>query len=212
MKSIKSILFLALVGFVLTGCEKSESYADADDHTMPEMTENEMLAEALESNTAAFHAALDGLSEEQLAYQESDDRWSIAGVAEHIAVAHGAMYEMLAGVLEGEPVATRPDSMMTDDQIYAMITDRSTAFQAPDPFQPSGRFESMDDLVAAFDAAQGNLTDVLKSDKNLRNYYGAHPAGIEMDAYQWVKFIMGHAERHLAQIQQVKDHAGYPSS
>ena len=210
MKTRFSILFVAVLGFVWTGCQNSDDYASND--TAVEKTEAEKLTEQLETNKAEFHAALEGLTDEQLAYQESEDRWSIMGCAEHIAAAHGAMYGMLEGVMASDPVAARPDSMMTDEQIWGMITDRTTQFDAPAPFQPSGRYESMEALLADFDATQAKLAEVLKSDKDLRSLMGEHPAGITMDAQQWVVFIMGHANRHMQQIQQVKDHAGYPSA
>jgi hypothetical protein len=39
----------------------------------------------------------------------------------------------------------------------------------------------------------------------------AHPAMKELDAYQWILFLAAHSERHLKQLQEVKESPGYPA-
>ena len=47
---------------------------------------------------------------------------------------------------------------------------------------------------------------------DLRAYSGSLAEGVPpMDGAQWVIFIASHVKRHVAQIDQVKAHEGYPT-
>jgi hypothetical protein len=53
---------------------------------------------------------------------------------------------------------------------------------------------------------------MLQSDADFRKQFSNHPLLGPMDAHAWFVFLRGHCDRHLAQMQQVKDHEGYPAA
>lgn len=179
-----------------------------------EMTGAEVALEALRANEQAFHAMLDGLTDEQLAFQETPERWSIAGVAEHLVVTENMFRPMIASAIAaGENPAMEPDSGATDAAIVGMMADRTQTFDAPPEAVPTGRYTSVDQIMADFHAARGELIAAVENtDVDLRQTYSEHPFLGTIDAVQWVLFVTSHNDRHLAQIQQVKEHAGYPGA
>lgn len=166
----------------------------------------------LQSSGDRFVAMVEGLTPEQLAYRESDERWSIAEVAEHLILTENMMQPLYADLLAADTVAMRPDSMMTDETIATMFADRTQKFQAPDAMQPEGKYKTADEILAAWNEARGATEESLSSfSGDLRKHVGENPALGPLDAYQWTQFFANHTDRHLAQMQQVKDHAGYAS-
>lgn len=177
-------------------------------------SEKQQLAAMLEENTTAFHEAISGLSEEQWTFRESEDRWSIGEVAEHIVISEGLLSGMLQNVvLASEPNPAAADSVtVTDEQVVALMADRSQKFQAPEQGIPKGVYATPEDAAAALDAARAATFELLNTDKDLRMHFGPHPAFGKIDGHQWFLFLISHANRHLAQIAQVKAHPNYPAA
>lgn len=206
---------LAALIIVVSGCtgesaDHSDAMSDADgDH----MAANP-LVESLEAHRADFVAALSGLSEDQLNYHESEDRWSILEVAEHIVMADRGIAAGVTGMLEAGPnPEAAPDSSVSAEMISGMLSDRSTTFTAPDDFTPTGAYSTADEAIAAFDESHQVMVDAASNgDVDLSQYYGDNPVFGTIDASKWISFSMAHGQRHLDQIQQVKDHEGYPDA
>lgn len=205
---------LAALLIVVSGCTgESADHSEA----MPE-TESEMMAnplvEDLDAHRADFVAALEGLSDEQLNYQESEDRWSILEVAEHIVLADRGIAAGVNAMVESGPnPEAAPDSSVSAEEIGGMLADRSTTFSAPDDFQPTGAFTSSEEAIAAFDENYQALKDAASNgDIDLTQYYSENPVFGMIDGTKWIAFSVAHGQRHLAQIQQVKDHEGYPDA
>ncbi len=169
------------------------------------------LIEEFEANATRFVAALEGLSSEQWHFQESPDRWSIAQVAEHIIKAEAAQRSVIIdSVLSTHPDRKAENPSDTDNMIATVTRDRGQKFQAPDFLQPEGVYSTPSEALAAFKAARETTLELLRgTDKDLRAHFADHPFG-RLDAYQWLLFMVSHADRHLAQIAQVKAHTKYP--
>lgn len=207
-------LFLFAVGCTGENAEQAgEMHADTDGEHM-EMTANEMLLEELEAHRAEFVASLEGLSDEQLNYRESADRWSILEVAEHIVTADQGIAAGFSATLEAGPnPEAKPDSSASAEMISGMLSDRSQTFDAPAEFIPSGKYDSVEDVIAAFDESHQVFVDAVSNEEmDLTQYYAENPVFGMIDASKWITFSTAHGQRHLDQIQQVKDHDGYPSA
>lgn len=210
-----AFLFVAACG----GNQSSEmpAHDEAMHESMEEMPYEgpnaELIAE-LDASAELLMSKLDGLTEEQYAYQESPERWSIIGVVEHLVKSEDALRGMLAdSVLSGEPMMeTAEGAGDADMAVRAMMADRSNSIQTIPPLEPTGMFASLDEAVMAFEASRDETVEFLKStDKDLRAYSRALDEGMPtMDGAQWVIFIASHVNRHCAQIDQVKAHEGYP--
>ena len=99
---------------------------------------------------------------------------------------------------------------MSDEQILKMIADRSEKVKTQEPMEPTGKFGSYDATVKEFKAKRkASIQYVATTEDDLRNHYAEMPFGV-MDAYQVLLFMSAHTERHIAQIEEIKEADGFP--
>ena len=166
-------------------------------------------AKYLEETRDAFLKSIEGLSEAQWKYKAAPDRWSIAEVAEHIALSEDTIFGMITTKMLQAPPPTGPRA--SDEKVMAGVTDRTQKFQAPEQLKPVNKWANREDLVKAFNASRAKSIDWVKTTtEDLRAHATPHPAFGSMDAHQWVLLLAGHSGRHTLQIEEVKQQAGYP--
>jgi hypothetical protein len=158
-----------------------------------------------------FLNTLEGLNEAQLNYKVTDDSWSIAECAEHIAISENMIFGMLQGTLANEPdPSKRGEVKVSDEGLIAMIEDRSNKVKTSEPFEPSGKYGSFEETVEEFKTKRKEHIEYVKSTQDdLRNRYQQLPFGT-VDAYQILLFMSGHTERHIKQMEEVMDDEDFP--
>ena len=201
MRTTKNVFLACLLVLAVAGAAQAQT-AKAD--------RDAMLAH-LQKTKKGLESATKGLSLAQWNFKPAPDRWSIAETYEHITLGE----DFLLGMIEkGVAAPATPEKKAAtaaekDAQIQIMIVDRSQKFQAPDPLKPTGRW-SLQQLKQEFAARRGKSVAFVKSTpEDLRAHLFAGPAG-ELDAVQWIYFLSGHAERHTAQILEVKADPNFP--
>ena len=160
-----------------------------------------------------FLDAIKGLSDAQWKYKPGPNRWSIAEVAEHIAISEETLFSLVTGQLMRTPASPEKKEAAKGKEgvILASVMNRSVKGQAPEMLKPANRWATQEDLVKAFNASRDKTISYLKeSQDDLRSHFYAHPVYKELDAYQWLIFISGHSARHTAQINEVMEDPGYP--
>ncbi|TRO66501.1 DinB family protein [Christiangramia sabulilitoris] len=206
------ITFLSLAFFSSDFVKKEGCHATYEKQMAEEiLIDNIDVFEYLEETRMALEEEVDGLSEEQMSYQASDDSWSVAEIVEHVIIVEGALKSMLeARINSGETLDQKEEVKMTDEEVVGFITDRSGTIQTQDQFQPSGKFSSSEEALEAFEDQRENIVEWLKeSDADMRNYVNEFPFG-KIDAYQTVLFMAGHTARHTAQIEELKSNPEFP--
>jgi len=181
--------------------------------TTQKMTEKdrEYAIAQLNGSREKFRASVAGLSETQLKFKSTPDRWSIAEVAEHITLAEDLFFTTLTDKLLKSPLTPDKERKLSDEQILALVTNRSTKFQAPDPLKPAGKWSSMVEIMQEFDKRRGRTIDFVKTTNiDLRSHFGPFGPNTEIDALQYTLFLSGHCERHTAQILEVKADPNFP--
>ena len=167
-------------------------------------------AKYLEDTRAAFLKSIEGVTEAQWAFKPSPTTWSIAEVAEHIAISESMILELITTKMLQAPPA-KPGEGITDEKLIAAITDRSKKAQAPEFLKPVNKWATKDALVKDFNAARDKTIQwVRTTPEDLRAHATPHPAFGSLDLHQWVLLIAGHSARHTAQLQEVKTAGGYP--
>jgi hypothetical protein len=154
-----------------------------------------------------------GLSAAQLNFKASPESWSVAECTEHIALTENALFGMFEGTLktQADP-SKRSEVKMTDEQVIALVTDRTTKVKTQEQFVPSGKFGSHEATVKEFvNKRNEHIKFIKQTDEDLRNRYQQLPFGT-IDAYQLVLFIAGHTERHVKQIEEVMANANFPKN
>jgi len=152
-----------------------------------------------------------GLSEAQLNFKSSPDSWSIAECTEHIAISETNIFGMIQEALK-TPVdpSKLSEVKLTDQQILAMIVDRTNKVKTPESFEPTGRYGSHNATVNEFKTNRiEHIKYVSTTQDELRDHYAETPLGI-MDAYQILLFMSAHTERHVLQIKEVMSNENFP--
>ncbi len=182
----------------------------------PAMLTAEERAEAakyLAETRKNFLESVKGLSEAQWKFKPALDRWSVAEVAEHIAISEETLFGMVTNQIMKSPAAPEKKEAAKGKEklLPGMLTDRSSKFQAPEMLKPTNRWASQAELVKAFNASRDKTIAYVKtSQDDLRSHFGAHPVLKDLDAYQWLFLISGHSARHTAQILEVKADPNFP--
>lgn len=168
----------------------------------------------MQSTHEKFLSALNGLSEAQWKFKAAPERWSIAEIAEHIVLAEDQLYGFVTNRLMKAPIAPGAKrSAITDQQVIVATNDRSKQFSANDRGLPTGRWANKDEVIRNFEQTRARTVELIKTaPDDLRFRLAMNPAaGREIDAFQWLLFSGAHCERHIAQINEVKANAKFPS-
>lgn len=201
MKVTLFVLLLFIFGQLGTTQPKETALKDAGD-----------LYEYLEETKEALKESIEDLTDAQMKFKPAQDAWSIAEIVEHIMITDAEFKKMLeAKIAEGETPERRSEIKMTDDEVLGFITNRSEKVKTSPQFVPESKFKTSDDALEAFKDQWEDITDFLKDqDSDFRNYILDFPFGA-MDGHQAMLFMAGHANRHIAQIEEVKLHPEFPS-
>lgn len=173
--------------------------------------EREKAVAYLEKTKSDLHAAVNGLSEDQLNFKATPESWSVAECVEHIAMTEKALFGIVDAALQSEPdPSLRKEVKFADDEVIGLIIDRSSKAQAREEIQPKNKFGSHEASLKAFDESRAsNIKFVKTTREDLRNRYFDFPFG-KLDIYQLVLFLSGHTERHTKQIAEVKENSNFP--
>jgi hypothetical protein len=173
--------------------------------------ERDIALKHLAETRQKFLDSIAGLSDAQWTYKAGTDRWSIAEVAEHIAISESTILQLIRDKIMSAPPAPTDAERVSDEKVIAGVTDRSERFQAPEFLRPTNRWSTRDALVKDFLAAREATVNYVKTtDDDMRAHAAPHPVLKTLDAYQWLLLLSAHTARHTAQIEEVKTSAGYP--
>jgi predicted DNA-binding protein YlxM (UPF0122 family) len=150
--------------------------------------------------------SISGLSQKQWTFKPAPDRWSVAEVAEHIAVSESTIYGLVQKMMQSPATPEKREQVKGKDQmIVERVPDRSHKAQAPEMLRPTGRWATQAELTKAFEDSRKATMDYIRTtNDDLRDHFFDHPAFGTLDGYQWLLLISAHSARHTAQIEEVK--------
>jgi len=199
-KMLLPLLVLAMVSF--TGADTTLTKA-----------ERKLAVTEMNRTSDLLSKAIKGLSEAQLNFKSSAESWSIAECTEHIAISENNIFGMLEAALKtaADP-SKRSDVKMTDEQVLAMIADRTNKVKTIKPFEPSGQYGSHEATVKEFlEKRKAHIEFVKTTQEDLRDRYQQLPFGT-VDAFQILLFMSAHNERHVKQVEEVKANENFPKN
>jgi len=156
--------------------------------------------------------AIKGLSDAQLRFKTSPERWSILECMEHIVnsellISQGA----LGAVSQPTTPEKRSEIKYTDEQLISAILDRTGKAKAPEMLQPTGKYPNAQAILEALNAQRDKNIEYLKTTTDdLRNHLFPHPFFGMLDSYQWYLLVGAHQKRHTLQIEEVKADPNFP--
>lgn len=167
---------------------------------------------AMHATRKLFLDSVAGLSPAQLKWKPSAEVWSVMEVAEHIAVSDEQIPKLAVKAMGAPPAPEKrkANAREEDAKILAAVARRDQKAKAPAEFVPSGRYQDLAALTAAFKASRdSNIAYVRETRDELRSHFVAGPLG-EIDGLQVYLLMAGHTERHVKQIREVMGMAGFP--
>ena len=159
-----------------------------------------------------FVKEISGLSESQLNFKSSPEKWSIAEVAEHIIIAEDFVFSLITDKVVKAPAPIGKENFRINDQaIIAVATNRNIKVKTGEILEPNGRWKTKNDLLNGFEKTREKTVLFFETTKeDLRNHFAVNPVIGMVDAYQWFIFLTAHSERHLAQIEELKTNPKFP--
>lgn len=178
----------------------------------PNQGERDRALSALHGSMKLFRDATAGLSAAQWNFKPAPDRWSIADIAEHLALTEQSLFARLTGEGLQAPASAGDAPTRTDDEVLKMLVDRSHKAQAPETLKPSRKFKSGAEAARVLvEARMKSAAYIRDTNDALRGHRMPHPALGSLDLYQWFLMLAGHCERHTLQALEVKAHPQYPA-
>ena len=170
-------------------------------------SEQEALVDLLHRTEELFLLALENISADQACFKTAPDRWSIAGIAEHVV----SVEEFLLELLRSATPSTDESNRVIDGKIHRFAASRTRVVRAPQSVHPCGRFADLADSAAHFrEVRQRSYLYVQQTAANSRGLRVQHPVAGNIDAYQCLLLLAYHPVRHIGQIDEIKAHPDYP--
>lgn len=169
------------------------------------ISEKQALQARLDEGRMLWLGSLKGVSEEDAQFSPGEGQWNILQVAEHVATAERQMLAMW------NKLATPGFSPREkDNMIVAAQGDRNKKNPAPERSMPTGRFTSLKDAEAAFVTNREASMTALAEAEGLREKIVDHPLSGIVDGYQLFLIMALHPQRHVYQVEEIKNHPAYP--
>lgn len=165
----------------------------------------------LESTKKGVLDSTKGLSDAQWNFKPGPDRWSVAQVMEHIALAEdmirsGAQQVMAA---PAGPARDAAELKRIDDAVVATIAGRAQKRQAVEALQPKNSFGTPAAAQKHFLESRATTEEYLNT-PGLRAHYAERAPFGKLDGYEWILFVAAHSERHTKQILEVEADPNFP--
>ena len=213
MKRIPLLTFIAIAVLAMfSSLALAQTAAPAKAETLTDAERKEAI-KYLEETRKNFLDSVKGLSEAQWKFKAAPDRWSVAEVAEHIAISEESLMSLVTERVMKSPAAPEKKEAAKgkDAQLRNQVVDRSTKVQAPEMLKPTNRWATQAELTKAFNASRDKTIAYIKtSQEDLRSHFAPHQLLKDLDAYQWITLISAHSARHTDQIKEVKADPNFP--
>ena len=173
--------------------------------------ERKFVVNELKDSKIQLLESLKGLSDAQLNFKPSAQRWSIKECVYHITMAEKGLWDLLTTTMEERVSLQTPAERIPDEDVLKKITDRSNKLTAPEMLQPSNApWKSTGQAIDAFKTMRADHIKYVKtSTEDLRDHFVDLPLG-RIDAYQLIIFLSGHSVRHTAQIREIMADTHFP--
>jgi hypothetical protein len=164
--------------------------------------EQSEIVKCLEDSRADFRAAAEGVSEAQAKVRPAPEKWSVLECVEHIVVAEG---RFLGWVQNPAAEPAPPMDKGKEAKLLLGVSGRSQRVNAPGPVHPTGRFSTLAEALAQFDAARAKSIQFAESNgAGLYCLAAKHPFFGAVNGGEVMVLIAAHARRHAAQIREIR--------
>ena len=203
MRAMKTTLLLSAVVLAFSVPLSAAPMTDDDrEHLLVhfEMT-GQMLAEQVR-----------GLSQAQLEFKASPDRWSIRECVSHLAVAEPDYWRQLMAAVKAPPDMQGKKSAATDADVMWYGIDRVVHTKTGGGHEKVDTYKDLSVALAKFQALRATMVEYIKTTQDDMRAHSFRFAKEDepIDSWQWMLEISTHAERHIQQIREIKADPNFP--
>jgi hypothetical protein len=175
------------------------------------LEERERAVECLKRTRDGLLAAVKDLSDQQMKFKPSADRWSVVETLEHIGKSEDSVYKRVLRSMKHDPAppADRNHAEI-DEMLLKRIAAGARKIDAPTSLAPKGT-STPAEALSYFLQTRAQCIEFAGSTDGLRDHGFDSPFGMKLDAYQWMLFNAAHSERHTRQILDVKADPNFPA-
>ncbi len=157
----------------------------------------------LEATHANIVETVQNLPKESFNYKPKNGGWSVSNALEHILLTETAFFGMAQGTLTNADAKTDEDFSGKDGILIGMLANRGTKVQTAAPFEPSGKWDTKEKMLAELEKSRDKIIGFINStDTDIRSYKTTLPFG-EVDVYQLMLIMSAHSQRHTFQMMEV---------
>ena len=154
-------------------------------------------------------ALLEGLSAEQQALRSENGQWTVAMIAEHLAVVEDGMGRISSKLLsKAEDKGLRFAGEVNPSEGFVsrskVVTEEGKKFNAPEMVQPKGAQE-VGESIKVLKENRRRLEDAKSNFESIDGtaFTFPHPFFGDLHAIDWLILIGEHEKRHLNQIREI---------
>jgi DinB superfamily len=164
--------------------------------------ERSELVNTLENSREEFNTAASGISESQARVSPEAGRWSVLQCVEHVTIVEERFLSRLEGAGR---TAAPPVNKEREAHLAARVINRTERAEAPEPVRPAGRFTSLAEALAGFNAARTRTVRFAEAQgAGIYSLASEHPRFGPLNGAELLVIMAGHARRHAEQIREVR--------
>ena len=202
MKKVIGLALMLLLCFI-SKAQETKLWTEADRKYLVEnliRSRDELIKETQDLTPAQYN------------FKESNERWSINQVVEHLAIYELIYCREVGKVINGKPQPEFNASAKPDSYYSTFIMEETPHvtgdFTKPFTYSvPMGLNELKNNLAWFLKMRNESVDYIRMTDQDLRSY---HRNSGKDNIHQVYIYVFGHVDRHLRQIKKVKQHANYP--
>ncbi|WP_028979310.1 DinB family protein [Sporocytophaga myxococcoides] len=160
------------------------------------------LIEELNNSTNMLTNQISLFKDNEFNVKPEPNQWSAGDVAEHIYILESFINKVLKGTCI--PAERNPEEKVL--VVKNIFSNFDKKFNAPDPIAPSVNLKSIDRLLDDIRASRLITQQIVSAnDLSLICKDFVHKGFGEMTRTEWVHFCIFHTDRHLHQMQKIKE-------
>ncbi|MEP6962633.1 MAG: DinB family protein [Acidobacteriota bacterium] len=157
------------------------------------------LTSTLEAGRKDFLEAVHEISAAHASTKPSPTAWCVLEIVEHVAFVEGRFQGWIANGAEVAPDRNSDKEL----SLFSQVRSRLTKVEAPEAVRPTGRFATLEEALAEFNAARDRSIQLVTDRADSLYSIGVkHPRFGDMNGAELVHIIDGHARRHAEQIRE----------
>jgi hypothetical protein len=170
---------------------------------------------AMDNAQARFVSAVSVITDAQANFRPADNAWTIAEIAEHLAITNNGFLRITHKLLkEADTAGAGPLAGLAIKSVLLLPDGtQPPPVEAPERVKPHGTqplAESLTKLTEALAGFHEIKPRLLATDCSAPTF--PHPAVGPLNAYQWMIVQAEHLDRHRGQAERIQRSPAYPAA